>query len=173
MTVPARALRVRRAAAAVLVVQLAMVAVACSDGEGDAGVPSPAPSASDTTGSTSTSQTSDPADESVLAGTWGGDGAIFSFSNEGLVAMFECATGEARGPVRVDGDGRFEVRGWYALDPGGPGTASEPPASKIDATYSGTRSQDQLEVLVELDDGVSHGPFLVTQGADGALERCV
>ncbi|WP_344303720.1 hypothetical protein [Nocardioides bigeumensis] len=169
MTVPARALRGRRA----VVVLVAMLAVACSDGEGDAGVPSPNPSTSDATGSTSTTQTTEPADGSVLAGTWGGDEAIFTFTSEGLVAMFECATGETAGPVRLDGDGRFEVRGWYALDAGGPGTASEEPESKVEATYTGIRSQDQLEVVVELDGGVSRGPFLVTQGADGALERCV
>ena len=47
---------------------------------------------------------------SDIAGTWGGENAGLIATDSSAHVHIGCTLGETRGPIRVDADGRFEVR---------------------------------------------------------------
>ena len=158
----------------VLVVLGLCAASACSALTDDDADPDPTRTPSSASGRLSSEPGPSPDITQVLrSGTWAGEHALFRFTARGATAEFDCASGAITEPVRLDAQQEFAAAGWYRRDPGGPADVSATPEPGTPATYHGARSGSHLEVLIELDNGASYGPFQLTLGAEPALVRCL
>ena len=73
----------------------------------------------------------------LLAGEWGGPHIRLIASDAGARVEYDCATGSIDDPLRPDGEGRFESRGSYVEERGGPVLRGEPAPKPRPARYRG------------------------------------
>ena len=84
-------------------------------------------------------------------------------TNSGARFEYDCAHGMINEPILLDREGRFDVRGKYVKEPGGPIRANE--NSSFAARYTGTVTGEEMTLTVILiDTGESVGTFTVTHG---------
>lgn len=108
-----------------------------------------------------------------LSGTWGGRHLeLFVFEDSARIE-FECALGTIDQALRVDGSGRFDVRGVYVRGHGGPIREGEIP-DEHPARYEGQVSGSHMELTVILtESGDTIGSFTLTRGQPGTVIRCL
>src|SRR5205823_9235109 len=56
----------------------------------------------------------------IPPGTWGGEHVVLELTERGGELEFDCARGRFDGPLRVDAKGRFDVKGTFTPQHGGP-----------------------------------------------------
>ncbi|HKD17826.1 MAG TPA: hypothetical protein VKG23_08145 [Thermoanaerobaculia bacterium] len=90
-----------------------------------------------------------PAPPRTLAeSAWGGDHVGVTASRDGMRLDFDCAHGTIDGPIALDADGRFDVRGTYTKESPGP---VRPGASGGEAArYVGRIDGDAMTLAVVL-----------------------
>src|SRR5829696_3878561 len=58
--------------------------------------------------------------QGAQAGTWGGAHVQMDVSGEGARLEFDCAHGATDGPLALGNDGRFDLKGYFVVERGGP-----------------------------------------------------
>lgn len=108
----------------------------------------------------------------VAKGIWGGPNVHVEVTEGGARIRFTCARGSIDGPVALDSEGRFSVKGTFAAEGMGPQREDDPPPSGP-AVYSGVVRDRKmtLTVTVEADDN-ARGTYELTQGENGRVRRC-
>lgn len=107
----------------------------------------------------------------VPAGRWGGDGVVVQVGEQGARLEFSCAHGTIDEPLAVDARGRFDLRGTYVNERGGPVREDEAPPPR--ARYVGELDGDRLRLsitLVQPERPV--GAFTLTHGRAVRLVKC-
>jgi hypothetical protein len=104
-------------------------------------------------------------------GDWGGDHVHLVAISKGGTIEFDCGHGTLDGPLRVDTGGRFDVRGRYFGEHGGPVRKDEA-ASATPARYSGSLQDGMLTMVVTLSGGETLGPFQLRRGQRPRLMKC-
>ena len=105
-----------------------------------------------------------------LLGQWGGQGVEMQIDG-GLAAVeFDCASGTI--DANLAAVGPFSATGTYRPGQGGPVRVGQIFVSKR-ATYAGSVTGDQMTLSVRVEDGTPVGPFTLTRGAPGQLNRCL
>jgi hypothetical protein len=94
----------------------------------------------------------------ITPGVWGGAGMLMAVADTGASVQFNCASGWVSAPLTVTG-GHFTWNGSYKRVFGAPGA---PPDSAHPATYTGTASDNRINVVVDV-------PDLQLQAADVEL----
>jgi hypothetical protein len=93
-------------------------------------------------------------------------------SAAGATVEFDCAHGTVDQPMTLDAEGRFDARGTYVREHGGPVRPDEIEDSRP-ARYTGSVSGRSMSLTVVLDDGGRLGPFALTLGDEGRLVKCL
>src|SRR5438132_1214300 len=106
----------------------------------------------------------------VESGTWGGAGLSMEVSSKGADVEFDCAHGRIEGTIALGKDGRFDVKGTFAPEHGGPILRDEDGAAYA-ARYKGRVAGDTMTVTV-LQGATKIGPFRVKRGARPILRKC-
>ncbi|HEV2762221.1 MAG TPA: hypothetical protein VGV38_04435 [Pyrinomonadaceae bacterium] len=117
-------------------------------------------------------------------GMWGGRSARLDVEAGGARVEFDCAHGTLEGPFTLDAERRFDVRGTFTRERGGPtlvpeGTADGqvPPdagAETVPARYTGRVTGKTLTLTVTaLDSGQTLGTFTLAHGRPPVLTKCL
>jgi len=110
----------------------------------------------------------------VALGLWGGEHIGLDVAKSSAKVEFDCAFGTIDEQLRVSEKGRFEVRGTYGFEFGGPTRAGDPPPRGRPAIYRGRVDGDEMHLTVIMSDsGREIGPFLLKLGTAPHLEKCV
>ena len=109
---------------------------------------------------------------SVTQGVWGGQHVRLEVSDKGATLEFDCAHGNIVEPLTLDRAGRFEAKGTYAQEHGGPVRETETDSSQP-AKYSGTIKNKTMTLSITLiNPAKSLGTFTLEQGSEGTIVKC-
>lgn len=107
-----------------------------------------------------------------LRGTWGGQSIAMEVSDEGAEIEFDCAQGRITEKIVPDADGKFETKGVFARERGGPQRMGE--NNEQPAVYRGSIKEKTMTLTIELTrNNETVGAFTLTQGKTGRIHRCL
>ena len=107
----------------------------------------------------------------VAVGLWGGEHVRMVVSDVGARLEYDCASGTVDQPMILDARGRFDVRGSYTLDRGGPRRQEQAAAGR--ARYVGRVDGNMMRLTVTLATGNEPvGVFTLTRDQDPLLTKC-
>ncbi len=109
----------------------------------------------------------------VGAGVWGGNHIRMEVSGNGATLEFDCAHGKISGPLTLDRLGRFQAKGTFSREHGGPIRENEDAATQP-AKYSGAIKDKTMMLSITLtNSSESVGTFTLRQGSVGRLVKCL
>ena len=106
----------------------------------------------------------------IPAGNWGGQHINIKVGAKSATIEYDCASGVIQGPLVVDGDGNFNLRGTHRMQRGGPLRADETPQDHP-ATYTGSIKGNTMTLNLKLSDSDVE-TFTLEKGKEGDLFRC-
>ncbi|HEX9670781.1 MAG TPA: hypothetical protein VGC93_15015 [Thermoanaerobaculia bacterium] len=105
-------------------------------------------------------------------GTWGGDHVLLEVTAGGAALELDCAHGTVEGPIRLDGEGRFDVGGTFVQERGGP--VREGQENARPARYAGRVEGQTMTLTIAVGDGGDTlGPFELVRGRGPRLTKCL
>jgi hypothetical protein len=107
----------------------------------------------------------------IAKGVWGGLHINLEVNANSAKVEFDCAHGAIEGPLVVDGNGKFELRGSFTAERGGPVRADETPESRP-ATYSGTIKGNTMTLTLKISGVDETETFTLERGKPGDLFKC-
>lgn len=107
----------------------------------------------------------------IPTGNWGGQHINMKVGAKSATIEYDCATGMIKGPLVVDGDGNFNLRGTHRLLRGGPTRADETPNDRP-ATYTGSIKGNTMTLKLKISDSDEEETFTLEKGKEGELFRC-
>ena len=121
---------------------------------------------------------------SLPSGNWGGQHVRLDANDSGAAVEFDCAHGTVDQRIELDGEGRFDLRGTFEVEAGGPATdatAAEEGVANSNAAgrgrparYAGRVAGRTMTLTVTLA-GADRpfGTFTLTHGAQARLNKCL
>jgi len=107
----------------------------------------------------------------LAPGVWGGDRLRMVIGREGAQLEFDCAAGTIDRPIALDASGKFNAKGTYTPEHGGPRREREAAAPR--ASYVGRVRGEAMTLTVTLDAGAERvGVFTLKRGNDPLLMKC-
>jgi len=106
----------------------------------------------------------------IPAGTWGGQHINLVVGAKSATIEYDCASGVIKGPLVVDRDGNFNLRGIHRIERGGPVRADEK-ANEVPATYSGSIKGNTMTLHLKVSDSDVE-TFTLEKGKEGELFKC-
>lgn len=106
----------------------------------------------------------------ISTGLWGGQHININVGSKSATIEYDCASGVINGPLVVDADGHFNLRGVHRRERGGPVRADEK-ASEEPATYTGTIKGNTMTLNLKLGDS-DEETFTLEKGKPGELFKC-
>src|SRR5260370_27062160 len=86
----------------------------------------------------------------IAQGDWGGQHITVSVSESTATVEFDCANGRIEGPLTIDRRGRFNLKGTFSREHGGPVRIGEKPSSQP-ARYSGWTDGRKITLTVTVE----------------------
>ena len=106
----------------------------------------------------------------IPAGNWGGQHINIKVGAKSATIEYDCATGVIQGPLVIDRDGNFNLRGTHRMQRGGPVRADET-AQDRPATFTGSIKGNTMTLNLKLGDSDVE-TFTLEKGKEGDLVRC-
>jgi hypothetical protein len=103
------------------------------------------------------------------ANVWGGAHAVLEQTAAGATIEFECAHGSIDVPIHPDEQGRFEAKGTFTPEHGGPLREKDPHG--YDARYSGVIAGDEMTLTITRG-AETIGVFTFRRGERPPLRKC-
>ena len=107
----------------------------------------------------------------IPTGDWGGSHISMNVSERSAKIEYDCATGEIPGPLTIDGEGKFHLRGTFTRERGGPVRADDTPRPEP-ATYSGTITGNRMTLTMKLSASDESESFTLEKGKEAELFKC-
>jgi hypothetical protein len=107
----------------------------------------------------------------VASGEWGGEHVRMSVGDTGARLEFDCAHGVVDEALVVDEGGRFEAKGRFVREHGGP-TRKDEADGAAPARYRGSAEGKSLVLEIALEEGPPLGPFRLTLGGRARVVKC-
>jgi len=108
--------------------------------------------------------------QSIPTGNWGGQHIEMKVGAKSATIEYDCASGVIQGPLVVDSDGNFNLRGTHRMQRGGPTRADETPNDQP-ATYTGSIKGNTMTLNLKIGDSDVE-TFTLEKGKEGELFRC-
>jgi hypothetical protein len=109
----------------------------------------------------------------VPPGLWGGAGIRLQVTKDGAEIEYDCAHGRISEPIRLDAEGRFQVKGKHLRDRPGPVRLGETRNAQA-ASYEGNVKDQTMTLEVTLTAKTeSIGSFTLKRGVEGRLRKCL
>jgi len=122
-------------------------------------------------GATATAAYARRVDQSLPPGIWGGEHLRVDVTSAGATLEFDCAHGAITEPLRLDTRGRFNAKGTFTPERGGPIRRDGSPSSA--ARYSGVVKRNTLTLTIVLEPGTERiGVYTLTRGNEPLLTKC-
>ncbi len=106
----------------------------------------------------------------IATGVWGGQHINIEVGEKSATIEYDCASGVIDGPLVVDGNGNFNLRGTHMMERGGPVRADENP-KEHPATYTGSIKGNTMTLTLKLAD-FDDETFTLEKGKQGELVKC-
>ena len=106
----------------------------------------------------------------IPTGAWGGDHISIEVGEKSASVEYDCAHGVIEGPLVVDANGRFKLRGTHTPERGGPIRADEQLRSHP-ANYVGLVNGNTMTLTLKLE-GFDDETFTLEKGKQGELFKC-
>lgn len=106
----------------------------------------------------------------IPTGNWGGQHINMKVGAKSATIEYDCASGTIKGPLVIDGDGNFNLRGTHRLQRGGPTRADETP-NDHPATFTGSIKGNTMTLKLKIGDS-DEETFTLEKGKEGELFRC-
>ena len=109
----------------------------------------------------------------VRAGQWGATGIAMEVTESGARVEFDCAHGSIGEPLLLDSDGRFDVKGLFFREHGGPIRQGEETKGQP-ARYAGQVAGENMTLTVKPEESDTPiGSFNLAHGKAGRLRKCL
>jgi hypothetical protein len=106
----------------------------------------------------------------IATGVWGGPHISIKVGSKSATIEYDCAKGVIDGPLVVDSDGHFNLRGTHTMERGGPIRADDNPKAQP-ANYTGSIKGTTMTLTLKLaDEDVE--TFTLEKGKPGELFKC-
>src|SRR5204863_10104476 len=107
----------------------------------------------------------------VAPGLWGGEHVRMEVSDLGARLEYDCAGGTIDRPMTLDARGRFDQKGSYTPEHGGPQRDGR--AAVVRARYVGRVGGDTMRLTVRIETRKEPvGLFTLKRGYDALLTKC-
>ena len=106
----------------------------------------------------------------IPTGVWGGEHINIEVGTKSATIEYDCAHGVIEGPLAIDANGRFNLRGTHTPERGGPIRMDEQPQSQP-ALYVGSISGSKMTLTLKLKDSEDE-TFTLEKGKQGELFKC-
>jgi hypothetical protein len=106
----------------------------------------------------------------IASSTWGGDQARLEVTAGGAELELPCAHGRIEEPLVVPANGRFEWKGTFVQERGGPTPEGGHPA--VAAVYSGTLDGETLVLSVRAGSTLALDSVRFTRGRSVRIVKC-
>src|SRR6266852_3968306 len=108
----------------------------------------------------------------LAQGAWGGPHIRLAVSDSSATIEYDCAHGQIDGPLVTDRRGRFDLKGTYAPEHGGPVRDNEKSAGQP-VRYTGWTDGKKMTLTVTLAGRKEMiGTFNLARGAAGRIFKC-
>ena len=104
-------------------------------------------------------------------GPWVGTHINMNVDEHLATIEFDCATGEINGPLKVDGDGNFQLPGTFTPERGGPVRADETRQAQ-QAIYTGTIKGNTMTLTLKVSGTDESETFTLEHNKPGDLFKC-
>ena len=106
----------------------------------------------------------------IARGLWGGQHISIDVGEKSATIEYDCASGVINGPLVVDSNGNFDLRGIHKMERGGPVRADDNSKGQP-ATYTGSIKGDTMTLTLKLE-GLDEETFTLEKGKPGELVKC-
>ena len=106
----------------------------------------------------------------IATGVWGGQHISIKVGEKSAAIEYDCASGVIDGPLVVDSNGNFNLRGTHKMERGGPVRADDDAKSQP-ATYIGSIKGNTMMLTMKLADSETE-TFTLEKGNPGDLFKC-
>jgi hypothetical protein len=106
----------------------------------------------------------------IATGVWGGEHIRIEVGAKSAAIEYDCASGVIDGPLVVDSNGQFKLRGTHKMERGGPVRQDEEP-KQHPATYTGSIKGDTMTLTLKFADFDAE-TFTLEKGKPGELFKC-
>lgn len=109
----------------------------------------------------------------LAAGSWGGDHISLKVAGDSAQLEFDCAHATIVQQIKLDAGNKFDARGEYVRERGGPLRDGEKPETHP-ALFFGEVSGDKMTLTVKLTDtGAILPAFTLVKGAEPRINKCL
>jgi hypothetical protein len=108
--------------------------------------------------------------QKIPTGAWGGDHISLEVGSKSASIEYDCAHGTIEGPLVIDANGRFNLRGTHTPERGGPIRADEQSKSQP-ATFVGSINGNKMTLTLKLE-GADDEVFTLEKGKEANLFKC-
>ena len=106
----------------------------------------------------------------IPTGNWGGEHIKMKVTSKSATIEYDCATGVIQGPLVIDHNGNFNLRGTHHRERGGPVRADES-ARQVPATYTGSVKGNTMTLNLKVSNSEDE-TFTLVKGQEGELFKC-
>ncbi len=106
----------------------------------------------------------------IATGVWGGPHINIIVGAKSATIEYDCASGVINGPLVVDRNGNFNLRGTHRMERGGPVRMGEE-SNQVSATYTGSIKGNTMTLTLKLSDS-DEETFTLEKGKPGELFKC-
>jgi len=106
----------------------------------------------------------------IATGLWGGQHISIDVGEKSATIEYDCASGVINGPLVVDSNGNFDLRGIHKMERGGPVRADDNSKGQP-ATYTGSIKGDTMTLTLKIE-GLDEETFTLEKGKPGELVKC-
>jgi hypothetical protein len=106
----------------------------------------------------------------IATGVWGGEHIRIDVRAKSATIEYDCASGMIDGPLLVNSNGEFNLRGTHKMERGGPVRADDNP-KEHPATYTGSIKGNTMTLTLKFAD-FEPETFTLEKGKPGELFKC-
>ena len=106
----------------------------------------------------------------IPSGEWGGQHISINVGAKSATIEYDCASGVIDGPLVIDANGHFYLRGTHSPESGGP-VRSDDNRAGHPATYTGTIKGNTMTLTLKIGDS-DEETFTLEKGKPGELVKC-
>ena len=106
----------------------------------------------------------------IPTGVWGGQHINIEVGEKSARIEYDCASGVINGPLSVDANGNFKLRGTHRIERGGPISADDDTKGQP-ATYTGSIKGNTMTLTLKVGEADAE-TFTLEKGKEGELVKC-